>query len=190
MEKIELRKELRKILIDIGPTQRTEKSRQACKNLVSTESFKKANVVMLFLSLPNEIDTSDAILNAWQHNKIVTVPKISWEQRHILPVEINSLETGFSTEVPGLRNPITGLPSPLKEIDLVVTPGLGFDHRGNRIGRGGAYYDRFFSNPNLKAKRCGFAFSEQYLESVPVDDSDIPMDMLVTDKDVIYFDRT
>jgi len=119
----------------------------------------------------------------------VAVPKISWQQRHMIPVQINSLETGFSTEVADLRNPVTGTPMPFEEIDLVVTPALGFDRKGNRLGRGGSYYDRFFANEELKASRCGFAFAEQLVESVPVTPADKPVDFLVTDEEVVYFNK-
>jgi 5-formyltetrahydrofolate cyclo-ligase len=143
---------------------------------------------MLYLSLPHEVDTSEAILCAWQFGKIVAVPKISWQQRHMIPVQIDSLETGFSSDVAGLRNPITGVPIPISELDLVVTPALGFDRKGNRLGRGGAFYDRFFVNNELKASRCGFAFSEQLVGSIPVTECDEPVDFLVTDEEIIYFD--
>jgi 5-formyltetrahydrofolate cyclo-ligase len=145
---------------------------------------------MMYLSLPHELDTSEAILCAWQLGKTVVVPKVSWQQRHMIPVQINSLETGFSEEVGGLRNPVTGAPVPFEDIDLVVAPGLGFDRRGNRLGRGGSYYDRFFANKELKAPKCGFAFAEQVLESVPVTDNDVPVDFLVTDEEVLYFGRS
>jgi 5-formyltetrahydrofolate cyclo-ligase len=142
---------------------------------------------MLYLSLPHEVNTSEAILYAWQHSKTVVVPKVSWQQRHMIPVRINSLETGFSTGSSGLRNPVTGVPMPAKEIDLVVTPALGFDGQGNRLGRGGCYYDRFFANEELKAIKCGLAFAEQRIESMPVTPTDVPVDFLVTDEEVIYF---
>jgi len=145
--------------------------------------------VMLYLSLPHEADTSEAILHAWQLGKVVVVPKISWQQRHIIPVRISSLETGFSTEVSGLRNPVTGVPIPFEEIELVVAPALGFDKKGNRLGRGGSYYDRFFANTELKASRCGFAFTEQLIDSIPVTEHDEPVDSLVTDEGIIYFNN-
>jgi len=144
---------------------------------------------MMFLSLPHEVDTSEAILHAWQLGKTVAVPKISWQQRHIIPVRINSLETGISTGVSGLRNPVAGVPVPFGEIDLVVTPGLGFDKKGNRLGRGGSYYDRFFANEELKAARCGLGFSEQLVDSVPTTEYDEPVEILVTDEEIIYFDN-
>jgi 5-formyltetrahydrofolate cyclo-ligase len=187
MDKILLRSELQKRLLQMSDEQRSQKSRKACHNLVSTRQFQLASAVMMYLSLPHEADTSEAILHAWQLGKVVAVPKISWQQRHMIPVQINSLETGFSTEVGGLRNPITGVPMPFGEIDLVVTPALGFDRKGNRLGRGGSYYDRFFINDELKAPRCGFAFAEQIVDSVPVAETDVPVDFLVTDEEVIYF---
>jgi 5-formyltetrahydrofolate cyclo-ligase len=189
MDKTQLRRQLQNYLLGVTEEQRSEKSKKACRNLISTPQFQKASVVMLYLSLPHEADTSDAILYAWQHDKTVVVPKISWQQRHMIPVQINSLETGFSTEVAGLRNPITGVPIPFKQIDLVVAPALGFDSKGNRLGRGGSYYDRFFANRELSSPRCGFAFAEQLIDSIPVTESDVPVDFLVTDREVIYFNN-
>ena len=189
MDKAQLRRTLLNRLHAMPSEQRNEKSRKACRNLVSTEPFQRASTVMMFVSLPHEVDTSEAILHAWQLGKVVAVPKISWEQRHMIPVQISSLETGFSTGASGLRNPIAGVPVPFGDIDLVVTPALGFDSKGNRLGRGGSYYDRFFANSELKALRCGFAFSEQLVDSVPVTEHDQPVDMVVTDEGIIHFDN-
>jgi 5-formyltetrahydrofolate cyclo-ligase len=189
MDKVQLRQELQKILAGISAEQRKEKSRRACRKLIATPEFQNASTVMMYLSLPHELDTSEAILTAWQMGKTVVVPKISWQQRHMIPVQINSLETGFSEEVLGLRNPTTGAPVPFEEIHLVVAPGLGFDRKGNRLGRGGSYYDRFFSNKELKAVKCGFAFAEQVKEEVPVTEHDVPVDMLVSDEEVLYFGK-
>ena len=189
MDKAELRRKLLKCLLAIPSEQRSERSRKACQNLASTEQFQNASTVMMFLSLPHEVDTSEAILHAWQLGKAVAVPKISWEQRHMIPVRINSLETGFSTGASGLRNPIAGVPVPFGDIDLVVTPALGFDKEGNRLGRGGSYYDRFFTNAELKAARCGLGFAEQLVDSIPVTDHDEPVDIVVTDEEIIYSDN-
>lgn len=185
MVKVELRRQLQNRLLSMPEEQRKEKSRKACQNLVATEAFQNASTVMMYLSLPHEVDTSDAILHAWQLGKVVAVPKISWQQRHMIPVGINSLETGFSTGTGGVRNPTGGVPIPFGQIDLVVSPGLGFDRSGNRLGRGGAFYDRFFANNELTASRCGFAFIEQVVDSIPVTEKDEPVHFLVTDEGLI-----
>ncbi|MHC4535663.1 MAG: 5-formyltetrahydrofolate cyclo-ligase [Planctomycetota bacterium] len=190
MGKAKLRRELQNCLLSITSQQRSEKSRKACRNLVSIPQFQSASMIMMFLSLPHEVDTSEAILNAWQLGKAVAVPKVSWQQRHMIAVQINSLETGISTEASGLQNPIAGVPVAFEEIDLVVTPALGFDKKGNRLGRGGSYYDRFFANTELKATRCGFGFAEQLVETIPVAEHDEPVDILVTEKEIIYIKET
>jgi 5-formyltetrahydrofolate cyclo-ligase len=186
MDKAQLRRELQNRLLSIKSQQRSEKSRKACQNLVSIPQFQNASTVMMFLSLPQEVDTSESILHAWQLGKAVAVPKVSFKNRHMIPVQINSLETGISTEQSGLQNPTSGIPMAFEEIDLVVTPGLGFDRKGNRLGRGGSFYDRFFANTELKAARCGFGFAEQVVETIPVAEHDKPVDIVVTDEEIIY----
>ncbi len=187
MDKQRLRRDLQKRLLEMTEERRIAKSKKACQNLISTQQFQSASVIMIFLSFPHEVSTAEAILHAWQLGKIVVVPKISWQQRHMIPVQINSLETDFSTEVAGLRNPVAGVPVPFDQIDLVVTPALAFDRKGNRLGRGGSFYDRFFANEELKAPRCGFGFAEQVVDCVPVAEHDKPIDLLVTDEEIIYF---
>ncbi len=189
MDKVQLRRTLQERLVKLTEEVRAEKSKLACQHLINTQPFKKAQVVMLFLSLPHEVDTTPAILYAWQQEKAVAVPKVSWQQRHMIPVEISSLETGFAYESSRLRNPVTGVPTCIDDIDLVVTPGLAFDSKGNRLGRGGAYYDRFFGSKSLHAVRCGLAFSDQVIDEVPMEPHDQPVDMLVTDQGVLEFNK-
>ena len=87
MDKAQLRLQLKNYLLNMDEKQRAEKSRQACKNLTELTQFQEAETVMLYLSLPYEIDTSEAILQCWQSGKTVAVPKISWEQRGRSPAE-------------------------------------------------------------------------------------------------------
>jgi 5-formyltetrahydrofolate cyclo-ligase len=189
MEKVDLRREMRNRLLAMSSEQRKEKSRKACRNLISTEQYQGASIIMMYLSLPHEVDTTEAILHAWQLGKTIVVPKISWQQRHMIAVEITSLDTGFSTGTWGLRNPVTGVPIPFGQIDLVVAPALGFDRKGNRLGRGGSFYDRFFANKDLTAARCGLAFAEQIVDVVPTTEHDEPVEFLVTDEEVVHCDR-
>ena len=184
MDKKQLRSQIRHTLAVVGLEALAGQSKKACQNLMSTSQYKDASVVMLFLSLPFEIETAPIILDAWQKGKTVAVPKISWQQRHMIPIEINSLETGISVGEYGLRTPITGQPIPPEDIDLIVTPGLAFDASGGRVGRGGAYYDTFFASEKPRAAKVGFCFSQQFVEEVPMTELDHPVDMVVTDEGV------
>jgi len=184
MDKVQLRQQLQGMLAEVPGDKRNAMSQAICQNLIATEEFRRASVVMCFLSLPNEVDTTPIILHAWQQGKIVAVPKVSWQQRHMIPIEINSLEIGLATGTFGLKNPTCGVPTPFEEIDLVVTPGIGFAKNGDRLGRGGSYYDRFFTSDRLKAVRCGIGFSQQIVDEVPTEDHDQPLDLIVTEKGI------
>ena len=185
MDKTQLRRQISTRLVKLSDKQRVVQSKKACQFLMETEQFKNASVVMLYLPLPHEVDTTPVILTAWQKGKTVAVPKISWQQRHMLPVEITSLESGFSTGDSGLKNPITGVPTPIDDIDVVVTPGLAFNKKGDRLGRGGAFFDRFFSSKSLDAIKIGFAFSQQLVDDIPIEEHDMKVDMVVTDEGII-----
>ena len=185
MDKKKLRSHIKHTLVSVGMESLAFQSKKACQNLLGTSQYKDASVVMLFLSLPFEVETAPIFLDAWQRGKTVAVPKVSWQQRHMIPVEINSLETGLTVEEYGLRTPATGQPVPQEDIDLVVTPGLAFDANGGRLGRGGAYYDTFFASKKLAAVKLGFCFSQQLVEDVPMTEFDHPVDVVVTDEKVI-----
>ena len=185
MTKNQLRQELKKRLSQMSEEQRIVKSKSACQNLISLNQFKQASTIMVFLSFDNEIETAEIILHAWQMGKVVAAPKVLSEKSHMIPIEINSLDKDIVADSLGVPNPTHGTPVPICEIDFVITPGLGFDRDCNRLGRGAGYYDRFFSDKAMRGFKCGLAFSEQLVESVPVTASDVAVDMVVTDEEII-----
>jgi 5-formyltetrahydrofolate cyclo-ligase len=187
--KRELRERVRRVLAEIDPVTMAAKSARATELLVGTSEFRRAQVIMVFLSLQNEIDTTAVVLRSWQDHKRVLAPRVSWEQRRMMPTEIRSLTSDLVETAMGLREPISGAPIPIPIIDLVIVPGLAFDSHGNRLGRGRGFYDRFLAHPEFQGVTCGLAFEEQYLDEVPVDSLDRPVGMLVTDAKVRKFAR-
>lgn len=185
--KAAVRKHLRQMLAAMTEADRHQKSLKACGLLGASPEFTAARVVMLFLSTPHEIDTASLALKCWQAGKTVVVPKVSWDQRRMLPVEITSLHTELAVTGPGVREPVGGQPMPVGFIDLVVVPGMGFSSRGHRIGRGMGFYDRFLAQAEFLGVSCGLGFEEQIVEELPVLDHDMPLGMLVTDGGIRRF---
>jgi 5-formyltetrahydrofolate cyclo-ligase len=183
------RRTLRDRLAAMGDAERHAKSVSACRFVVSSPEFDAARCVMLFLSTPSEVDTAAIALRCWQDGKQVVVPKVSWDQRRMLPVEISSLKDGLTTTGP-VREPVAGKPVPLDLIDFVLVPGLGFTATGFRIGRGMGFYDRFLAQPEFFGRSCGLAFEDQVVETLPVLDHDVPLSMLVTDTGIRRFAST
>lgn len=186
MTKQAVRRRLRETLAGMTDAERHAKSVVACRFVCGSPEFAAAHVVMLYLSTPTEVDTAPIALRCWQDGKQVVVPKVSWDQRRMLPVEISSLKDGLTTTGP-VREPIEGKPIPLDLVDLVVVPGLGFTPTGYRIGRGMGFYDRFLAQPEFIGMTCGLSFQEQVIETLPVLDHDVPLGMLVTDQGISRF---
>lgn len=175
------------MLAEIPSEELSAKSLHACHRLFEQREYIKAEVIMVFLSLPQDIDTTPLVLRAWQSSKRVLAPKVSWNQRRMMPIEIRSLTEDFTVSAMGIREPVTGIPFPISMIDLVIVPGLGFDESGNRLGRGRGFYDRFLVHPEFQGVACAMAFEEQMTSEIPVGPLDRKVDMLVTDAKVRRF---
>lgn len=184
-----LRQELRQRLGLLTPEQLHERSVLACERLLETPEYARSETIMIYLSMPQEVDTTTIALRAWGDGKRVLAPKVSWEQRRMLPIEIRSLTDDVRSDAMGLREPIDGMPIPVREIELVIVPGLGFDERGNRLGRGRGFYDRFLSHRDFRATAGGLAFEDQVVPDVPCDENDAKIDFLVTDAKTRRFRR-
>lgn len=182
-----LRIHLRQLMADIPAADLHRRSLAACQRLTECPAYQKAEILMVFLSLPTEVDTTPLVLQSWRDRKRVLAPKVSWEQRRMLPVELTSLEDNISKTSLGIREPAQGVPVPVNNMDLVVVPGLGFDGLGNRIGRGRGFYDRFLAQEGWKGVSCGLAIEDQVVAEVPVHEHDMKVDMLVTDAKVRIF---
>ena len=186
--KKELRQRIRKVLADLTLDELSTKSLRACHRLFEQPEYVKAEVIMVFLSLPSEIDTTPLVLRSWQDHKRVLVPKVSWNQRRMVPVEIRSLTDDLVVSNLGVREPVTGLPFPIPLIDLVIVPGLAFDEYGNRLGRGRGFFDRFLAHPDFGGTSCGLSCEAQTTPSVPTGPLDRRVDMLVTEEQVRRFE--
>jgi 5-formyltetrahydrofolate cyclo-ligase len=183
--KSQIRADLRSKLAGMSDAQRHAKSIAACSLLAATPEFQNAQSIMVYLATPQEVDTSPLALRAWQHGKTVIVPKVSWDARRMVPVEITSLCNDQVRETRhGIKEPVAGNPVPLQFIDLVVVPGLGFTFQGHRIGRGAGFYDRFLAQAEFLGISCGIAFEEQIIETIPMLDHDVPLCMLATDRGI------
>lgn len=182
-----LRDQLRADLDALSVDEAHARSVEACDRLVATDEFTRAEVIMVFLSLPREINTTSLVLRSWQECKRVVAPRVSWEQRRMMPVEIRSLTEDVERTRWNLPQPAAGDPVPLEMIDLVVVPGLGFDHTGSRLGRGRGFYDRFLGSAQFHGVACALAFEMQVVHEIPVDEHDMSVDMLVTDERVRRF---
>ncbi len=190
MDKAQIRARMRSLLAEISPDERHTRSLAVCRKLAETREFRNAQLIMLFLSMENEVETSTLAIQAWKDGKSIAVPRIRWRERQIEPVEIKSLDTTSGQGGASLREPVQGTVVSLGLIDLVAVPGMAFDRSGYRVGRGKGFYDRFLSQGDFQGLRIALCFHEQLIdETIPFEAHDIPMQMIVTDRQIVRCGR-
>ena len=184
-DKDKLRKHILSSLAECSPLLLDCESMEIAERMIFSPEFKDAGTIMVFLSIAGEVNTSYIIKNAFEAGKKVTVPKINWKKKTMKAVELKSLDHPLETVRMGLREPVDAEPVKIGEIDLIIVPGLAFDEKLNRLGRGGGYYDQYLAKENCKAVKCGIAFDLQVLEEIPADENDIKMDMIITENRIL-----
>lgn len=177
-------KEQKKTLRALIKTRKSEYSRQQLfdysNQILRLLSFEpvwaQAEVVLLYYSLPDEVNTHEFIAKWCKYKKI------------ILPVVVGDVlelrvYTGPEDLVQGSFNilePSGELYLDYASIDLVLVPGMAFDKNNNRLGRGKGFYDKLL--PHIPAYKMGVCFPFQYLsaETIPTESYDIAMDKVLT----------
>ncbi len=156
------------------------KSDKIFKLLKKKKIFIFSKKICLYVDKGKEVTTKNIILYCIQQNKNVFLPFINSEKLFFSKINsLNDLVIGkFNILEPKDRFKTK------EELDLIIVPGLVFDKKGNRIGHGKGYYDSFLKkHPN--ATKIGLAFEDQINKKFLVEDHDIPMDFIITEKRII-----
>lgn len=140
-----------------------------------------ARSILLFASLPTEVSTDRIAEEARRRRIQVVYPRCLPETTALSLHAVDSPELllpGFR----GIREPAVDCPLiTLPEIDIVFVPGLAWDNRGHRLGRGAGYYDRLFALPVQQPFRIGLFFEDQRMDNLPTDPWDGKVDLIVTE---------
>lgn len=173
MEKKELRSQIKLLKKQHTKEQLLEQSERILAQLEQHPSFVKAERVMLYSALPDEVQTQ-AFLEKWHLKKTIILPTVVGDD--IIPVAYG-MDTAFAV---GDFNILEPQNEPYNgDFDLIVVPGVAFDRQGNRIGRGRGYYDRFLCQ-HLDVERIGLCFDFQLVDEVPTEPLDIRMDEVIS----------
>jgi len=187
----EIRARMQAKLAAMSDEERHEASSAACTRLAGLEVFKHACLVMLYLPLAGEVDTTSLAIRCFQMGKTVCVPRMDWKRKDLNAVEVTGFDDNvMETDEHGLRSPRGGRPVVPESIDLAVVPALAFDTQGNRVGRAGGYFDRFLLRLKRSAVSVGLAFDGQIIDAAPVSERHVRLDVIVTDRRVSHARRS
>lgn len=191
-----LRKKIKGLLYKYNSSLVEIKSKLIQSYLFSLTEYKNSHAIMFYVSMGNEVYTYEIIKTALGEKKEVSVPLILKSQNIMLPCKINDfsdLEPGPFGILQPSKEKIRNIPvsSPgsctqgLGLIDLIIVPGVAFDRKGNRVGKGKGFYDRFLKSINATIPKIALAFSCQIVEQIPTTENDVAVDKIVTEDGVI-----
>ena len=172
--KSEIRKAIRAKKKELGKEQLLKMSLPITELLEANEHYKSAQIIMLYHPLWDEVDVRPLLQRALNDNKRVILPTVKGDD--IIPVEITTNTqwvVGDFDILEPVAEPYNG------GLDLIIIPGVAFDHNLNRLGRGKGYYDRFLTK-HLNAYRLGVCFEFQIIDSVPTEAFDLPMHNIIS----------
>ena len=178
------RRELTKIRKNLSKNEVLENSSKIKEKLFTLEGFQQGKTILFYVSYDNEVYTYDMIKESMALGKKVIVPVSDKKYRKLILSKLENWDD-LKPGAYGILEPVEYKIKEvsIEEIDLIIVPGVGFDERGNRIGHGKGYYDDLLSKS--KAPHIGLAFEFQIVKEIPVEEHDMPVDKIITEKRVI-----
>ena len=151
-----------------------DQNRLIFQQIITNHQIKNSDLILVYLSLPHEVDTQMTI-NYFINSKKIAVPKITGSnmdfyfinpQTKFQPNQFNILEPINTQKVSDFKNAVC------------LTPGLCFDYAGNRLGYGRGFYDKFLNQNNVYS--IGLCFSQCFVSKLPHTKFDHKMDQIIT----------
>lgn len=174
-----LRDKIRRMKGNYSSKDLEEMSLNVIRNLKEQELYKKSKTILLYYSMPDEVDTKLLIHTSREKN--IVLPVVT-KDGLVLKKYISEDDLYLSKY--GINEPLGDIFVDYDDIDLVIVPGVAFDRSFNRMGRGMGYYDGLL--PKINAPKVAICFDFQLIDHVPVDARDVKMDTIVCESEIIY----
>ncbi len=152
--------------------------------LICHKIWEKENTILVFLTFGKEFHTDTLINRALDSGKKVAVPRIYGKKMKFHYIQ--SLNDRFEINRWNIREPLPSSPfwTPEDGPALMVTPGLAFNKKGERLGRGGGFYDRFLMDFGNNLSTVAVCFEQQIRDDIPVDKQDYKLDAVCSNSDL------
>ena len=165
-----------------------EKQAQVEQNLFEFANFREAQLSLFYIEKSREIPTENIIRTSLSVKKGIVIPSFTDSKHAISLYRIYDYDKDLIKGPQGIRtpDPESCKKVTLDQIDIAVIPGLAFDEKGGRVGVGSNYYNRLIAKLPETTRKISIAFEEQVVDSVPMESRKYNLDIIITDKRVIY----
>jgi 5-formyltetrahydrofolate cyclo-ligase len=163
---------------------RAAAAQAAASHFLEGVPLKPDDIVAVYWPIREELDCKPLLTRLMDSFQPVCLPVVMGEEA---PLDMRLWEQGTPLYPSGFGTLAPSDMAPRVEPDVIVTPLLGFDAAGTRLGYGGGYYDRTLASMRKRARLIGFAFAAQELPAVPREAHDRPLDAIVTEQGIRHF---
>ncbi len=182
-DKQSIRREILSVRSSLTKDEVNKRSKLIFENLKKFPIFLSANVIHTYISSKkNEVDTVEIIKYLLSSGKKVIVPVVDKERKILLHSELESLSE-LKPSTFGILEPEIIKEVDIERIDLVLVPAVAVDRRGNRIGFGGGYYDKFLNQ--VRCPKVALVYDFQVVEEIIPSPGDVPVDFIITENEII-----
>lgn len=160
-------------------------SQQICDKILSSVIFNDSHTIASYISLKNEVD----LFSLFKKQKNFVLPVVH-KDNHMSFNQYQTINDLIKNNF-GIFEPINNPIIDSQDINLCLVPLVGFNRKGDRLGMGGGYYDRYFETNKQQLKPtilAGIAYDFQEDDTIQAQAWDIPLDLIFTNKEVIYCD--
>lgn len=183
MDKRDIRRKIQSLKSMLLEAEKLSASQAAFRRLEETAAFLMADSILMYHSLPDELSTHK-FLKKWKDKKRFFLPRVNGADLEILPFDESRLELGaFHIEEPTGNYTVD-----ISEIELIIVPGIAYDHKGNRLGRGKGFYDRLLIGS--KATKIGIGYDFQIMDQIPSEPHDVKMDIVISPSSIAIIHKT
>ena len=186
--KDEIRDKIEKTIAALAESEVEEKTRRIENRLFEFANFLEANIVLLYINSICEVNSREILKRSFDYNKIVILPAFDTTKYEMKLMKVDNLDTDLTLGPRGILEPDSSRCNvvPIECIDIAIIPGVAFDEKGGRIGSGDGYYDRLIPELSITTRKVALAFENQIIPLVHMESYDKYVDIIITEKRIIY----
>ena len=186
--KIQIREDIATIISALTESDMAKKAKAIEDRLFEFANFLEAKIALLYVGGDNEVQTKNIIKRAYSYNKIVVLPAFDPKTLEMELMKVDKFAQDLKLGPRGVPEPSTDRCKivPIDRIDIAIIPGIAFDEKGGRIGTGRGYYDSLIPKLAITTRKVALSLEEQIIPQVPMESHDKYVDIIITDKRIIY----
>jgi len=187
-KKQEIRDEMTRLIAECPPDTLAAKTKAIEERVFEFANYLEARIALLYTPVAPEVNTMEIIKRSYLYSKIIVLPAFDPQNFQMTLMKVDDPEKDLVAGPRGNLEPNAKRCKvvPIDCLDIAIIPGVAMDEKGGRVGSGKGYYDRLIPDLPITTRKVGLVFEDQVIPMVPMESHDKHVDIVVTEKRIIY----